>query len=133
MLIQFPDEDAYYHASGTIRYRAVVDGTSVMCEISPEALEDYFRARAGRAGLLAAFSTHRKDIESITRQILPHRISAGRCQLFLRDCLYKPAKIEADIRHNRETMEAARRDAMVITSACLSSDMDALEAGSALT
>ncbi|MEX4002246.1 DUF1488 family protein [Paraburkholderia sp. EG285A] len=133
MLIQFPDEDAFYYASGTIRYRAVVDGTWVMCEISPEALEDYFRARSGRAGLLAAFATHRKEIESITRQILPHRIAAGRCQLFLRDCLYRPARNEADMRHSREIMEAARRDETAITSACLPSDMAALEAASALT
>ncbi|WP_406951016.1 DUF1488 family protein [Paraburkholderia guartelaensis] len=133
MFIQFPDEEAFYHASGTIRYRAVVDGTWVMCEISPEALEDYFRARSGRAGLLAAFATHRKEIESITRQILPHRIYAGRCQLFLRDCLYRPETNEADIRHNGVFLEAARRDEMAITSACLPSDMAPLEAGSALT
>ncbi|MBB2927649.1 DUF1488 family protein [Paraburkholderia silvatlantica] len=119
VLIQFPDEDAFYYAYGAIRYRAVVDGTWVMCEISPEALEDYFRAHAGRAGLLAAFSAHRKEIESITRQILPHRISAGRCQIFLRDCLYKPGKNETDIGHNRENVEATRRDEMAITSACL--------------
>ncbi|WP_395064778.1 DUF1488 family protein [Paraburkholderia silvatlantica] len=128
MLIQFPDEEAFYYACGTIRYRAVVDGTWVMCEISPEALEDYFCARAGRVGLLAAFAAHRKEIESITRQILPHRISAGRCQLFLRDCLYKPRKNEVDIKHNRENADATRRDEAAIRSACLPSDMNALEA-----
>ncbi|MCX5539030.1 DUF1488 domain-containing protein [Paraburkholderia sp. CNPSo 3076] len=133
MLIQFPDEDAFYHSSGTVRYRAVVDGTPVMCEISPEALEDYFHARAGRAGLLAAFAVHRKDIESITRHILPHRISSGRCQLFLRDCLRKPATIEADVTHNRGIVEVARRDVAVIASACITPDMNVLEAGSALT
>ena len=133
MLIQFPDEDAFYHASGTVRYRAVVDGTPVMCEISPEALEDYFRARAGRAGLLAAFSAHRKDIESITRQILPHRISSGRCQIFLRDCLRKPGMIEADVRHNSAIVEVAQREETVIASAYIPADMNVLTAGSALT
>ena len=133
MLIQFPAEEAYYHASGTVRYRAVVDGTPVMCEISPEALEDYFRARAGRAGLLAAFSTHRKEIESITRQILPHRISSGRCQIFLRDCLRKPGMIEADIRHNRGIVEVAQREETAIASAYILAEMNALAAGSALT
>ncbi|WP_415774236.1 DUF1488 family protein [Paraburkholderia sp. J7] len=110
MLIQFPDEDAFYYASGTIRYRALVDGAIVTCEISPEALEEYFRARSGRAGLLAAFATHRKEIESITRQILPHRLSAGRCQLFLRDCLQKPGMTEVDIGRNRGIVETVRHD-----------------------
>ncbi|MCP3726054.1 DUF1488 domain-containing protein [Paraburkholderia sp. CNPSo 3272] len=133
MLIQFPDEDAFYHASGTVRFRAVVDGNPVMCEISPEALEDYFRARAGRAGLLAAFAANRKDIEAITRQILPHRISAGRCQLFLRDCLRKPGAIEADIRHNRGIVEPARDDVTEMASACLPPAVDVLGSGNALT
>ncbi|SDC95550.1 DUF1488 domain-containing protein [Paraburkholderia lycopersici] len=105
MLIDFPDEDTFYYASGTIRYHAVVDGTLVTCEISPEALEDYFRARAGRTGLLAAFAAHRKQIESITRQILPHRLYAGHCHLFLLDLIRKPGKREASTGKSREIVE----------------------------
>ena len=133
MLIQFPDEDAFYYSSGTIRYHAVVDGTLVTCEISPEALEEYFRARAGRTGLLAAFATHRQEIESITRQILPYRLAAGRCQLFLRDCVCKPGKTEADIRQNRAIEGVAQRDETPITSAHMPALGYILEPGSALT
>ena len=133
MFIQFPDEDAFYYASGTIRYRAVVDGALVMCEISPEALEDYFCARAGRAGLLAAFSKHRKDIESITRQILPHRLSSGRCQLFLRDCLSKQGTTEVDIRHNKGIVEGIRLDDTLSTRTRMPAVRYVPEAGSALT
>ena len=133
MLIHFPDESAFYYASGTIRFRAVVDGTWVMCEISPEALEDYFRARAGRAGLLEAFATHRKEIESITRQILPYRLASGRCQLFLRDCLRKPGTTEVDIGRNKGIVETVRRDDTPDTSARMPAVRYVHEAGNALT
>ncbi|QGZ59046.1 DUF1488 family protein [Paraburkholderia acidiphila] len=131
MLIQFPEEDPFYYASGTVRYRAFVDGAWVMCEISPEALEDYFRARAGRAGLLAAFATHRKEIESITRQVLPHRLSAGRCQLFLRDCLRKPGTTGVDICPNRGIVGTVRYDDTPGTSTRVPALRYVYEAGSA--
>lgn len=108
MIIRFPRTQAFYCAGGTIRFDAEVDGAQVTCEISPEALEEHFRARPGQAGLLSAFAAHRDEIESIARQTLPHRLSAGRCQLFLRDFMCRATHAGAIMSLHRDMAKIAR-------------------------
>lgn len=92
MIVQFPHTTAGYVQTGAVSFVALVDGTEVICEISPEALEDHFGAtRTHRSCLLAAFESHRAEIESAAAAILPHRLKERRCLLFSRDFGCRPA------------------------------------------
>ena len=91
MIVQFPHTSAGYTHTGTVTFVAMVDGTAVICEISPEALEDHFGAtRTHRSYLLAAFESLRAEIESVAAAILPHRLKERRCLLFSRDFRCQP-------------------------------------------
>jgi hypothetical protein len=92
MIVQFPHTTAGYTYTGTVSFIAIVDGAEVLCEISPEALEDHFGAtHTDRSCLLAAFEGHRAEIESVAAAILPFRLKERRCPLFSRDFRYQPA------------------------------------------
>lgn len=85
MKIRFPNAALVYMANGAVAFRAQVDGEEVMCEVSPEALEDHFGARPARASRLAAFEQHRARIETVALATIPQRLRDQRCQLFSRD------------------------------------------------
>jgi len=92
MIVQFLHTTAECTYTGTVSFIAIVDGTEVVCEISPEALEDHFGAtHTDRSYLLTAFERHRAEIESVAAAILPYRLKERRCPLFSRDFRYQPA------------------------------------------
>jgi hypothetical protein len=60
----------------TVVFRALVDGETVPCAISVEALEDHFGARAeDRGDWMRAFDAGRVQIEAVAREHL--QISQG--------------------------------------------------------
>ncbi|MBB5495987.1 DUF1488 domain-containing protein [Paraburkholderia sp. MM5384-R2] len=72
MRITFPPTAPEYRGSNlTIGFDACVDGKSIDCAISAEALEDHFGAKSpSSADLLNAFTRHRSEIQNIARDLL---------------------------------------------------------------
>jgi hypothetical protein len=72
MRITFPPTAPEFRGSDlTIGFDARVDGKSIDCAISAEALEDHFGAASPSAtDLLAAFTRHRAEIERTARDLL---------------------------------------------------------------
>jgi hypothetical protein len=77
MEIRFPaDAPAYRDSNLTVVFRALVDGETVPCAISVEALEDHFGACSeDREGWMRAFDAGRGRIEEVAREHL--QISNG--------------------------------------------------------
>ncbi|MGF6533149.1 MULTISPECIES: DUF1488 domain-containing protein [Paraburkholderia] len=77
MEIRFPaDAPAYRDSNLTVVFRALVDGETVPCAISVEALEDHFGARSeDLEGWMRAFDAGRGRIEEVAREHL--QISNG--------------------------------------------------------
>jgi hypothetical protein len=77
MEIRFPaDAPAYRDSNLTVVFRALVDGETVPCAISVEALEDHFGACSeDREGWMRAFDAGRGHIEAVAREHL--QISNG--------------------------------------------------------
>jgi hypothetical protein len=77
MEIRFPaDPPAYRDSNLTVVFAALVDGVSVPCAISVEALEDHFGAYSENPeGWLRAFDAGRPRIEAVAREHL--QISNG--------------------------------------------------------
>ncbi|WP_296225700.1 DUF1488 domain-containing protein [Ralstonia sp. UBA689] len=67
--IVFTADEPIYCASGPVlQCGASVDGSSASYAVTAEALEDHFGAISCRAeDLMAAFSSHRSDIEAVAR------------------------------------------------------------------
>lgn len=72
MRITFPLTAPEYRGSDlTVGFDARVDGRSIDCAISAEALEDHFGARSpASADLLDAFNRHRAEIQNTARDLL---------------------------------------------------------------
>jgi hypothetical protein len=70
------DAPSYRDSNLTIVFRALVDGESVPCAISVEALEDHFGAKSeDLVGWMRAFDEGRPRIEAVAREHL--QISNG--------------------------------------------------------
>ena len=86
MPITFYPDSGVYTVNTTVAFRAEMNGTDVMCEISETALQDHFGAKTHNGPeLVAAFNTHRDAIEAVARKALPLRIPLGRCLLLTSD------------------------------------------------
>ncbi|MFM0511703.1 DUF1488 domain-containing protein [Paraburkholderia sp. RL17-373-BIF-A] len=72
MRITFPHTTPEYRGSNlTVGFDAQVDGKSIDCAISAEALEDHFGAASpSSTDLLDAFNHHRAEIENTARNLL---------------------------------------------------------------
>ncbi|MDR6203939.1 DUF1488 family protein [Paraburkholderia graminis] len=72
MRITFPPTAPEYRGSDlTVGFGARIDGKSIDCAISAEALEDHFGARSpSSADLLNAFNHHRTEIQNTARELL---------------------------------------------------------------
>jgi hypothetical protein len=73
MQIEFPDSEPVYSPHNlTMTFEARVDGRTVPCAISVEALEDHFGAQdCNLDGWRRAFMSGRRVIEAAARQHLP--------------------------------------------------------------
>ncbi|WP_150695415.1 DUF1488 domain-containing protein [Pandoraea terrae] len=72
MQIEFPDHRPMFNGEDlTIEFAVIVNGKSVDCAVSAEALEDHFGACSARADdLLHAFEHGRSHIEALTKRYL---------------------------------------------------------------
>ena len=72
MHVNFPDDVPQYDGANLVlRFEAQVDGVSVSCSITAEALEDHFGADSAlEAVLIDAFERGRTRIQSVCAQAL---------------------------------------------------------------
>ncbi|MBN3725439.1 DUF1488 family protein [Burkholderia sp. Ac-20379] len=72
MQISFPqDPPLFTPADPAIAFPVLVDTTRLRCEISAEALADYFgAASSGEGDLRHAFAAHRDEIEEAARRLI---------------------------------------------------------------
>jgi hypothetical protein len=85
MAIHFPNEEPTYTQRTTVAFPALLNGVSVSCEISTEALMDHFGAKTiNKADLIAAFKSNRSAIENAVRNKLPIT-SSDRCLIVSAD------------------------------------------------
>lgn len=92
MEIRFPAHaPAYRESNLTVVFHALVDGESVPCAISVEALEDHFGAHTEDLdGWLRAFDAGRSRIEAVAREHL--QISNG-TPVLLKSGHFPPGKV----------------------------------------
>ncbi|WP_430231470.1 DUF1488 family protein [Paraburkholderia tropica] len=84
MQIRF-SRQAVRFSPGGILFDAWIDDVPLVCEISSEALIEYFGASPSRTRCLIAFNDHRAEIEVVAARTIPHRVASGRCNIFRRD------------------------------------------------
>ncbi len=90
MRIEFPKGKREWNgAELTVDFVAAVDGTTVLCSISAEALEDHFGAPSPlETDMLSAFDDHVRRIHTICRRALegnggePVTLRSGLVRLF---------------------------------------------------
>jgi hypothetical protein len=72
MRVRFPSDPPVYDGGNLlVRFAVEVDGTTLACAISAEALEDHFGAASPlETALLDAFGRGRARIEAVCRQAL---------------------------------------------------------------
>jgi hypothetical protein len=91
--LSFPPVDpAWEFDRDVVRFYAVVDNKTVVCNVSLEALFEHFGVRKPDASeAIRAFTTHRAQIEEVARKKIERELKPGQREILLRASDFRPA------------------------------------------